>query len=431
MGVLHLLLLTLSLATISTAHNITEILSPFPEYSQYNTYLSQTKLSDEINSRDTITVLVLNNAAISIFATKQSPLSVIKTVLSLHVLLDYFDAAKLHQISAGTAMSTTLYQTTGDAQGHLGFVNITVLKGGKVGFCSAAAPSGSAPNSTYVKEVKKIPYHISVVEISEPILAPGILDAPSGSALNISALLETAGCKSFAALIEETGVLKIYQTAASKGLTVFAPSDGAFKAQHVPDLSLLKNAELVSLLQYHALARYAPKGTLKTTKGPIDTMATNGVGKYDLTVTTAGDEVTLGTGYTSSRIASIVIDSTPVVIYTVDSLLLPMELYGRAPAGSPATSPSQSPSTSPSQSPSPVVSANAPSPVIAAAPSVLSPPAPPSESPNGSPDGAPVGSPAQAEDSKSGSAVVGVKAPALFKAVLTVSVAVIVSVFLS
>lgn len=156
-------------------------------------------------------------------------------------------------------------------------------------------------------------------------------------------------------------------------------------------------------------------------------MATNGVGKYDLTVTTAGDEVTLGTGYTSSRIASIVIDSTPVVIYTVDSLLLPMELYGRAPAGSPATSPSQSPSTSPSLSPS----ANAPSPVIAAAPSVLSPPAPPSESPNGSPEGAPVGSPAQAEDSKSGSAVVGVKAPALFKAVLTVSVAVIVSVFLS
>lgn len=101
-------------------------------------------------------------------------------------------------------------------------------------------------------------------------------------------------------------------------------------------------------------------------------MATNGVGKYDLTVTTAGDEVTLGTGYTSSRIASIVIDSTPVVIYTVDSLLLPMELYGRAPAGSPATSPSQSPSTSPSLSPS----ANAPSPVIAAAPSVLSPPCP-------------------------------------------------------
>ncbi|KAI8545272.1 hypothetical protein RHMOL_Rhmol07G0028600 [Rhododendron molle] len=117
MGVLHLLFITLSLTAIS-AHNITQILSPFPEYSQFNTYLTQTKLSDEINSRDTITVLVLNNEAISVLATEQSPLSVVKKVLSLHVLLDYFDAKKLHQISAGTALSTTLYQTSGDAQAN-------------------------------------------------------------------------------------------------------------------------------------------------------------------------------------------------------------------------------------------------------------------------------------------------------------------------
>lgn len=163
--------------------------------------------------------------------------------------------------------------------------------------------------------------------------------------------------------------------------------------------------------------RYAPKGTLKTTKGPISTMATNGAGKYDLTVTTAGDEVTLGTGYSSSRIASTVIDSPPVVIYTVDSLLLPPELSGSAPSTAPVASPSQSPS--------PAVSAKAPSPVIATSPSsVFSPPAPPMESPEGSP----VGAPDQPEDSKSAG---GGKAPALFKAILSVSVAVIFSVFLS
>ncbi|KAF7138529.1 hypothetical protein RHSIM_Rhsim07G0025400 [Rhododendron simsii] len=416
MGVLHLLFITLSVTAIS-AHNITQILSPFPEYSQFNTYLTQTKLSDEINSRDTITVLVLNNAAISVLATEQSPLSVVKKVLSLHVLLDYFDAKKLHQISAGTALSTTLYQTTGDAQGKLGFVNITDLKGGKVGFGSAADPPGAALNSTYVKEVKTMPYHISVLEISEPIFAPGILAAPSASNVNISALLVKAGCKKFVSLIEDTGVLKMYETASSTGLTVFAPSDGAFKAQNAPDLSKLNNAEMVSLLQYHALSRYAPKGTLKTTKGPISTMATNGVGKYDLTVTTAGDEVTLGTGYASSRIASTVIDSPPVVIYTVDSLLLPPELSGSAPSTAPVASPLQSPS--------PVVSAKAPSPVIATSPSsVFSPPAPPMESPEGSP----VGAPDQPEDSKSAG---DVKAPALSEAILSVSVAVIFSVFLS
>nr|GEX64264.1 retrotransposon protein, putative, Ty1-copia subclass [Tanacetum cinerariifolium] len=63
--------------------------------SEYNNYLSQTKLDDEINSRDTITVLVLNNGAVSALAAKH-PLAVVKNVLSLHILLDYYDNKKLH-----------------------------------------------------------------------------------------------------------------------------------------------------------------------------------------------------------------------------------------------------------------------------------------------------------------------------------------------
>lgn len=62
------------------------------------------------------------------------PLSVIKNALSLHILLDYWDNQKLHQISDGTTLSTTLYQTTGNAVGKLSIVNITDLKGGKAGF---------------------------------------------------------------------------------------------------------------------------------------------------------------------------------------------------------------------------------------------------------------------------------------------------------
>ncbi|KAF6160370.1 hypothetical protein GIB67_019139 [Kingdonia uniflora] len=393
-----LLYLTLTLSLVSS-HNITQILDLNPDYSLYNKYLTDTKLNDEIDSRTTITLLVLNNGAMSALASK-NPLSVIKNVLSLLVLLDYYDPSKLHDISKGTTLTTTLYQTTGNAPGNLGFVNITDLKGGKVGFGSAAP--GSKLDSSYTKSVKQIPYNISVIEITGPIIAPGIL-TPTTNA-NITALLEKAGCKTFVSLIVSSGVLKVYESAAEKGLTLFAPSDEAFKKTDVPDLTKLSNAETVTLLTYHALAGYTPKGTLKTTKGPISTLATNGAGKYELTVKASGDSVALDTGVDSSRVSGTVIDSTPLVIFTVDDLLLPPELFGKSPSPAPSMEPVEAPGPSP-------VSELAPTPEIASAPgpALSFPPAPPTSSPEGTPAEAPA---TDAADVKSpGSAAVDVRVP--------------------
>ncbi|KAL6290088.1 hypothetical protein ACE6H2_007598 [Prunus campanulata] len=408
-------------ATISSAHNITEILSAFPDYSQYNSFLTQTRLADEINTRQTITILVLNNAAISALAAKH-PLSVVKNALSLHVLLDYYDPTKLHQISKGSTLSTTLYQTTGHAPGNLGFVNITDLQGGKVGFGSAAP--GSKLDSSYTKSVKQIPYNISILEINAPIIAPGILTAPAPSAsdVNITALLEKAGAKTFASLIISSGVIKTYQSAAEKGLTIFAPNDEAFKAKGVPDLSKLTNAEVVSILQFHAVAGYTPIGTLKTSKSPISTLATNGAGKFDLTTTTAGDQVTLHTGVDSSRVADTVLDATPLAIFTIDNVLLPLELFGKSPSPAPGLEPSAAPSPALVLAPSPA-SVEAPSPLAA------SPPAPPLETPEGAPSEAPS---AESENSTSGNGAGQVASPALLMTVLvTVCATVISSVVLS
>ncbi|KAK3036331.1 hypothetical protein RJ639_031738 [Escallonia herrerae] len=424
MGALHLLFLTLLAVAITavTAHNITDLLSPFPDYSVFNKYLSQTKLADEINTRDSITVLVLNNAAMTALAGNHPP-SVIKNALRLHVLLDYYDPTKLHQISEGSVLTTTLYQTTGNAPGKLGFVNITDLKGGKVGFGSAAP--GSKLDSSYTKSVKQLPYNISVLEINQPIIAPGILTAPAPSAsdVNITAALEKSGCKTFVQLITSSGVLKVYESAVSKGLTLFAPSDEAFKAKGVPDLGKLTNAELVSLLQYHALASYTPFGTLKTTKAPITTLATNGAGKYDLKVKTAGDSVTLDTGVDSSRVASTVVDATPLCIFTVDNVLLPADLFGKSPSPAPGPAPEVSPSPAPS---GPVP---APAPGSAAAPSpFLSPPAPPMSAPAGGPAEGPA---AESQNSSSDGNAGVVIAPAVIQALVSVALSVMISVILS
>lgn len=148
------LLSFLLLATTATAtHNITHILEPFPEYSVYSHYLSLTKVADEINSRETVTILILPNAAISALADKR-PLAAVKNALRLLTILDYYDTAKLHKISDGTVLTSTLLQTTGNAAGNLGFVNITNLRGGKVGFGSSSP--GSKLDTTYTKSVKQV-----------------------------------------------------------------------------------------------------------------------------------------------------------------------------------------------------------------------------------------------------------------------------------
>lgn len=261
-----------------------------------------------------------------------------------------------------------------------------------------------------------------MIEISAPIIAPGILTAPapSASGVNITAALEKAGCKTFASLITANGVIKTFQSTADKGLTVFAPNDEAFKAAGVPDINKLSNADKVSLLLYHARAGYTPKGTLKTTKDPIDTLATNGAGKYDLKVTTAGDEVTLHTGVDSSRIADTVLDATPLAIFTVDNVLLPEELFGKSPSPAPAPGPVTTPS------PAPVL---APSPAEAPSPKKASPPAPPAETPSNSPADAPT---AESENSKTAAnGAHHVKGSAVMAVVLTGCATVISSLILS
>ncbi|KAF3576747.1 hypothetical protein DY000_02036031 [Brassica cretica] len=383
----------LAIASTVRGYNITKILANYPDYSSFNSYLSQTKLAEEINSYPTITLLALNNDAMASFAGKRQ-LSVVKKVLSLLTLLDYYDPESLQQISEGTTLSVTLYNNTaGNAPEYLGYVNITDLYGGQVAFGSAV--SGSKLDSYFTKSVKQIPYNISVVEIDAPIIAPGILAAPAPSPANITGLLENAGCKTFAKMLAKSGVLKKYKSVIKKGLTVFAPSDEAFKAKDVPDPTKLTKANMVSLLEYHALAHYKPKGSLKSNKNKISTLATTGAGNFDLTTSTSGDEVVLHTGVASSRLVHTVLDATPVVIFTVDNVLLPTELFGKSHSPAPALSPAEGVS-----------------------PTAASPSEPPTDE---SPESSHSNSSKGLANSKSANAAVAVSSPSLFTALVTLA----------
>ncbi|KAF7154224.1 hypothetical protein RHSIM_Rhsim01G0063700 [Rhododendron simsii] len=108
--------------------DILEVLAGSKEgsFSTFIDLLNQTGLAKEINSRDTITVLAVNDGAIGGLASKN--LDRIKDILSTHVILDYYGIDKLQDLSPKKNTTvTTMYQATGVADGMQGYLKIVVL----------------------------------------------------------------------------------------------------------------------------------------------------------------------------------------------------------------------------------------------------------------------------------------------------------------
>ncbi|XP_057767742.1 fasciclin-like arabinogalactan protein 14 [Salvia miltiorrhiza] len=161
--------LLLSLHT-ANAFDITQLLNQYPDFATFNSYLTQTNLAADINARNTITVLVLDNGSLSPLAGK--PVDHIRSILAVHVLLDYYDAPRLQTQAASRNLITTLFQTTGLARGQQGFLSVASPAPGTFAFGSAMP--GSPLNSNLVKSVFLQPYNISILQLSGAIIPQGI-----------------------------------------------------------------------------------------------------------------------------------------------------------------------------------------------------------------------------------------------------------------
>uniref|UniRef100_A0A0A9EZM6 FAS1 domain-containing protein n=1 Tax=Arundo donax TaxID=35708 RepID=A0A0A9EZM6_ARUDO len=269
-----------------------------------------------------MTILVLSDDAMSTLVSDAGEsLPAIKNALRLLSVLDYYDRKKVKKY--GSESADTLYQATGDAVSTTGNVKVVDQSGSNYGF-SSATPGASV--STVTKEVKTMPFRFAILEITAPIEFDGLFDTPAPS--NLTRLLEKAGCKRFAALVASSGVLKTFEAAMDKGLTLFAPNDDAFQAKGAPDVKKMSGADLVALLEYHALPAYYPKTSLKAVKGSLHTLASTKAGKNDISVAAQGDDVSIATGAGKSRVADTVLDNAPFCLLRVDSLLVPAELAG-------------------------------------------------------------------------------------------------------
>lgn len=343
-------LVLFSVTVTSDAHNITEILAKHPEFSTFNHYLTLTHLAPEINSRTTITVCAVDNAAMSSLLSKHPSIYTIKNILSLHVLLDYFGAKKLHQITNGTALAATMYQATGTAQGSSGFVNITDLRGGKVSFTPQNTDPTTLP-STFIKSVQELPYNISVIQISKILPSSASLaPAPAPTQQNLTNIMSKHGCKVFADTLSSfRDALSTFTDNLDGGLTVFCPTDDPFKA-FLPKFKNLTVSGKVELLEFHGVPVYQSLAMLKSNNGLQNTLATDGANKFDFTVQNDGEEVTLKTKATTAKITDTIIDEQPLAVFAINKVLLPKELFkaeaqAPAPAPEPAAADAPAPAT--------------------------------------------------------------------------------------
>ncbi|KAK8940111.1 Fasciclin-like arabinogalactan protein 2 [Platanthera guangdongensis] len=328
-----LFLLAAALPALIHAFNITSILATHPDFSTFNHYLTATRLASEINRRQTITVLAIDNSGMAPLLAKHLSLPTLRNVLSLHVLVDYYGAKKLHQITHGSALASSLFQATGAAPGTSGFVNITDHRGGLVSFAATNSDDSAIPSpspSSFVKSIKEQPYNLSIIQISVPLSSPEA-EAPASAPapVNITDLMNRKGCALFSALLAaDPDSSKIYADSADGGLTVFCPSDAAVKT-FMPKYKNLTAAGKSSVLLYHGYPVYTSLQGLKSNNGVITTLATDrGASKnYNFTVQDDGENVTLETGVTTAAITSTLIDQDPVAVYGIDRVLQPRELF--------------------------------------------------------------------------------------------------------
>lgn len=156
-------------SNIVEADNITRAFEKYSNFSTMSYLFTKTNLTVPISKYHTITVLAVSNDAISSI-TNRSDVE-LKNILMTHVILDYYDELKLNGMKEKSIMLTTLYQTTGLGEEMNGFLNCTKSKG-RVYFGSGV--KNSPLNAEYVTTVYHNPYNLSIIQISMPIVAPGL-----------------------------------------------------------------------------------------------------------------------------------------------------------------------------------------------------------------------------------------------------------------
>ncbi|CAN6253455.1 unnamed protein product [Urochloa humidicola] len=342
-SVLVLLATAVVVAAISAppchaAHNITAILSGRRDLGEFCRELTATGLADDIDGRNTITVLAVDDAHMAPLKARGLPRDTLRRVLSLHVLVDYYDEAKLRRLPGGSADVSTLFQASGDAPGSAGMVGIAERRGGRVAF--VPQDGGGSGAVFYVRSLHQAPYNISVLQVSGVMSSPAA-EAPASSAdepsgLNFTDVMAKNGCGRFAGLIAATAGAGAAFERHDGGVTFFCPADKAVEVFD-PKFKKLPAGDRLAVVLYHAaLGHYSPQKLREDGGGEGMRMATlasldGGKTTAGLEARHAGDKVMLVSATrNTARVTRTLADAEHVAVYMIDEVLVPFRFAAAA-----------------------------------------------------------------------------------------------------
>ncbi|PIN14053.1 hypothetical protein CDL12_13323 [Handroanthus impetiginosus] len=163
--------------------------------------------------------------------------------------------------------------------------------------------------------------------------------APPGPT-NITQILEKAG--QFTTLIrllrttQEADQINTQLNNSNQGLTIFAPPDNAFSSLPSGTLNSLSDQQKVALIQFHIIPNFLSMSQFQTVSNPLRTQAGDSAnGAFPLNVTTSGNQVNVSTGVDDATVANTIYTDNQLAVYQVDKVLLPLSLFGSAPAPAP------------------------------------------------------------------------------------------------
>lgn len=184
-----LIVAVILLSTVGvSAQNLTEILTSYTTYSTFNRLMSSTGVIKEVSVRNSMTILCPDNSILDpvVAANPTFTLQELADVIRYHVLLQYLDVSELKAMNNGSGLVTTLYQTTGRANGQDGFVNITDMPNGSV--LVGPPGAGAAMQAAVLTNITQIPYNYSLFQVNGVLIPPGLKAvAPSPSPVPVPA----------------------------------------------------------------------------------------------------------------------------------------------------------------------------------------------------------------------------------------------------
>ncbi|KAK9075791.1 hypothetical protein SSX86_004120 [Deinandra increscens subsp. villosa] len=336
------LYLLLHSALLISAVNITHLLSPYPDFSDFSHLLSTTTVAADLSQRTSVTVLAVPNSFLrSSDLIRRSPSNTnIADVIRYHVLLQYLSVQDLRRFPPSGKLIATLFQTTSRATNNFGYVNVTYDAETNTTTVRSPAAYSQPPNSaTVISLIETLPYNVSIISVNSVIVPYGFdllaseTRPPLG--LNITkALIDGHNFNVAASMLAASGVVQEFESdEGGAGITLFVPTDDAFAGlPPTANFQSLPADKKADVLRYHVLHSYYPLGSLQSIVNPLQpTLATEdkGAGSFTLNISRVNGSVAINTGIVQASVTQTVFDQNPIAIFGISRVLLPKEIFGK------------------------------------------------------------------------------------------------------